>query len=129
MTRNLVHTSNTTCCKVHALGCIQVGPLRLIRLHRKKKTLKSRPGLPGYQRVKARIRQNWTVVKFERKCHQASEERWLECHTKVGERTGTRRGKLSLTLFFRARAKACDCGFKSLEGPDVEHGPLMYDMT
>ena len=98
MTRNLVHTSNTTCCKVHALGYIQVGLLRLIRLHLKKKALKNRQGLPGYRRVKARIRKDWTVVKFERKCHQASKERWLECHTKVGERTGTRRGKLTLQI-------------------------------
>jgi len=85
-------------------------------LHLKKKALKNRQGLPGYRRVKARIRKDWTVVKFERKCHQASKERWLECHTKVGERMGTRRGKLSLTLFFRARAKACVCGLKSSEG-------------
>ena len=84
--------------KFHALGCIQVGALRLIRLHLKKKALKSRQGLPGYQRIKARIRQNWTAVKFERKCHQASEERWLECHTEVGERTGTGRGKLSFWI-------------------------------
>ena len=84
--------------KLHALGCIQVGPLRLTRLHLKKKALKSRQGLPGYWMPKARIRQNWTIVKFKRKCHQASEERWLECHTKVGERKGTRRGKLSLRI-------------------------------
>ena len=84
--------------KFHALGCIQVGALQLIRLHLKKKALKSRQGLPGYRRVKARIRQNWTVVKFERKCNQASEERWLKCHTKAGERTGTMRGKLTLQI-------------------------------
>ena len=82
--------------KFLALGCIQVGPLRLIRLHLKKKALKSRQGLPGYQRVKARIRQNWTVVKFERKCNQASEERWPKWHAKDEERTGTRRRKLTL---------------------------------
>ena len=84
--------------KLHALGCIQAGPLQLIRLHLKKEALKSRQGPPGYRRVKARIRQNWTIVKFERKCHQASEERWLECHTEVGERTGTRRDKLTLQI-------------------------------
>ena len=37
-----MHTSNTIpAVKFHALGCIQVGPLRLIRLHLKKKALKT----------------------------------------------------------------------------------------
>ena len=98
MARNLVHTSLTTCCEVWSTWMHPSWSTATYTLAFKVKALKSRQGVPGYQRVEARVWQNWTVVKFKRKCNQPSEERWLECHTKVGERAGTRRGKLTLQI-------------------------------
>ena len=96
MPRNLVHTSLTTCCEVWSTWMHPSWSTATYTLAFKEKALKSRQGLPGYQRVEARVWQNWTIVKFERKCNQASEERWLKCHAKDEKRTGTRRGKLTL---------------------------------